>query len=106
MTKVLREALTPATVTLVLMMILILVAPGLAKSQDANGNLVLPDSWTQPAPVIVFDSGCCCDTVNKIYDQQMYEYINQRANRPSTLGSIGEIQSNSLLHSTLNSQSK
>ena len=81
MTKVLREALTPATVTLVLMMMLILVAPGLASSQDANGNLVLPDSWTEPAPVIVYHSGCCCDTVNKIYDQQMYRYLIKELTR-------------------------
>lgn len=52
-------------------------------------NIEMPDSWTAPRPIQVWNTGCCCDSntimLNRIYNNQEYIKIQ---NRPSTIQEI------------------
>ena len=83
------------------------------KTEDFSGpyvgapaqNIEMPDSWTAPRPIQVWNTGCCCDSntvlLNQIYQNQLF---NDVQNRPSTIKEIhnSTFKSSSSLNNLIN----
>ena len=81
-------------------MLLVIVAPSLGAAQNTleaeqqprvvgrstPQSIEMPDSWTAPRPIQVWNTGCCCENntavINQIYQNQLF---NDVQNRPSTI---------------------